>query len=216
MAAIQPGALEQQQRYVYRLQGTLLEACSCNVLCPCWIGEDPDGGSCEGLVAWHFDSGEVNGVDVSGLTLAGLAKIPGNPFAGNWKLLFFVDEHATDEQQQALLDAYTGKLDGPLADLAQLFGEILGIERAKISHEVREGTGELHIGDFVSASMEPYRGPDGSITTLRDSILSTIPGSPAYVAKAAYNRAELPKYDMNWSFEGRNAIQGDFTIAYSG
>ena len=28
----------------YQLEGTLLEVCSCDVLCPCWIGEDPDGG----------------------------------------------------------------------------------------------------------------------------------------------------------------------------
>jgi hypothetical protein len=32
---------------VYLLEGTLLEACSCNVLCPCWIGEDPDLGECD-------------------------------------------------------------------------------------------------------------------------------------------------------------------------
>ena len=31
----------------YQLEGSLLEVCSCNVLCPCWIGEDPDGGACE-------------------------------------------------------------------------------------------------------------------------------------------------------------------------
>jgi hypothetical protein len=216
MAAVRPGELLQQQRYVYNLQGTLLEACSCNVLCPCWIGEDPDGGSCEGVVTWHFDSGEINGIDVSDRTLAALAKIPANPFLGNWKVVFFVDDGASDEQMRAMLDAYTGKLGGPLADLAQFFGEILGIERAPISHEVRGGTGQLRIGDYISAEMSPYRGPDGTITTLRDSILSTIPGSPAYVAKAAYNRVRLPKYDMNWAFEGRNAIQGDYAIAYSG
>jgi hypothetical protein len=28
----------------YELEGSLLEVCTCNVLCPCWIGEDPDGG----------------------------------------------------------------------------------------------------------------------------------------------------------------------------
>jgi len=33
---------------VYRLQGTLLEACSCRTLCRCWIGEDPDGGASMG------------------------------------------------------------------------------------------------------------------------------------------------------------------------
>ncbi len=31
---------------VYDLEGTLLEACSCGMLCPCWVGADPDGGEC--------------------------------------------------------------------------------------------------------------------------------------------------------------------------
>ena len=52
----------------YDLQGSLLEVCSCNVLCPCWIGVDPDGGDCQSVVAYHFDRGLIRGVDVSGLT----------------------------------------------------------------------------------------------------------------------------------------------------
>jgi hypothetical protein len=51
---------------VYSLEGTLLEVCSCNVLCPCWIGEDPDGGECDSVVAYHIDSGQITGLDVSG------------------------------------------------------------------------------------------------------------------------------------------------------
>src|SRR5204862_385568 len=47
---------------VYDLQGTLLEACSCGVLCPCWVGEDPDGGMCDAIIAYHFDAGTVQGV----------------------------------------------------------------------------------------------------------------------------------------------------------
>ena len=39
-------------------------------MCPCWIGEDPDGGICEVAVEWHFDRGTIDGVDVSGLTLS--------------------------------------------------------------------------------------------------------------------------------------------------
>ncbi|MFI5019627.1 MAG: DUF1326 domain-containing protein, partial [Dongiales bacterium] len=30
----------------YRLEGDLLEVCDCNILCPCWVGEDPDNGTC--------------------------------------------------------------------------------------------------------------------------------------------------------------------------
>jgi Protein of unknown function (DUF1326) len=69
---------------VYSLQGTLIEACSCNVLCPCWIGEDPDGGECFAIVAWHIDSGQVTCIDVSGRSVVGITHIPGNILAGNW------------------------------------------------------------------------------------------------------------------------------------
>jgi hypothetical protein len=57
----------------YELEGRLLEVCTCNVLCPCWVGEDPDGGTCDGILAWHADRGSIDGVDVSGRTLAVLA-----------------------------------------------------------------------------------------------------------------------------------------------
>lgn len=41
----------------------------------------------------------------------------------------------------------------------------------------------------------------------------TIPGSPAYVAKATHHRVNIPEYGMTWSFEGRNAIQGSFRFS---
>ena len=49
----------------YHLEGRLLEVCDCRVLCPCWIGEDPDNGTCDSMQAWHFDKGRVNGIDVT-------------------------------------------------------------------------------------------------------------------------------------------------------
>jgi hypothetical protein len=219
MSTVQPGGLEQAQRYVYNLQGSLLEACSCNVLCPCWIGEDPDKGTCDTFLGYHFDRGEINGIDVSGLSMVLVAKIPGNVLTPkSWRVIVLMDEKATDEQMQAITDAYTGKLGGPLADLAQFVGEIVAVERVPILHQVRGGAGQLQAGEYVMAAMEPYRGPDGSTTTLRDSIFSTIPGTPAYVAKAAYHRVNATKFgkEWSWSFEGRNAIQGDYTIAFAG
>jgi hypothetical protein len=200
---------------MYELQGTLLEACSCDVLCPCWIGEDPDGGTCDAFIAYHFDSGTIKGVDVGGLNLANVVKIPGNVLAGSWKIVMFVDNRATDEQLNALVDAYGGKLGGPLADLAGLVGEVLDVRRAKISHEIRDGAGTLRIDDFLSSEMAPYLGPDGSTTTLQNTVFSTVPGSPAYVAKASSHTVNLPEFGMVWSFEDRNAIQSDYRISYA-
>ena len=62
----------------YDIEGRLLEVCTCNVLCPCWVGEDPDGGTCDSALAWHVDSGSIDGVDVAGLTVALSVHIPGN------------------------------------------------------------------------------------------------------------------------------------------
>jgi hypothetical protein len=209
--------LQTAKGVVYDLQGTLLEACSCGVLCPCWIGEDPDGGSCDAFIAYHFDAGTVNGVDVSGLNLVNVVFIPGNVLTpASWKIVMFVDQRATDEQMQALLDAYGGKLGGPLADLAGLVGEVLDVRRADIAHEINDGAGTLRVGDILSASMEPYKGADGTTTSLRDSLFSTVPGSPAYVSKASHHMVNLPEFGMVWSFEGRNAIQSDYRITFTG
>src|SRR5438132_13855428 len=94
----------------YVLQGTLLEACSCGVLCPCWIGEDPDGGECFAFNAYHFDTGRVGAVDVSGLNIVNLVHIPGNVLTpGSWKVVMFVDDAATPEQKDAIGGAYSGK-----------------------------------------------------------------------------------------------------------
>ena len=201
----------------YQLQGTLLESCTCDVLCPCWIGEDPDGGTCQSIMAYHLDSGTIDGIDVSGLTLAAVVFIPGNVLAGNWKQAVFVDDRATAEQERALLAAFGGTLGGPLGDLAQLVGERLAVTRAPISHEIVEGKGTIRVGDDAAvAEMEPYRGPDGSVTTLNNSIFSTVPGSPAWVGKSSRFAVKLPQHGWTFEVEGRNAIQSDWAIDYRG
>jgi hypothetical protein len=217
MATVETAAQTEPAASVYQFEGTLLEACNCDVLCPCWIGEDPDNGSCSSVVAYHFDKGSIRGVDISGLTLGSVVFIPGNILQGNWKQVLFVDDRADEKQEQAMVDAFTGKLGGPLADLAQLVGERFAIVRAPISHEVVEGRGTLSIGDGkITAVMEPYRGPDGSITTLQNSIFSTVPGSPAWVGKAERFAVNMPEHGWTYEFEGRNAIQSDWKIDYRG
>jgi hypothetical protein len=194
----------------YLLEGRLLEVCDCKVLCPCWIGEDPDNGTCDSALAYHFDRGTIERIDVSGLTFAVVGHIPGNILAGNFRVIFYVDERATPDQYDALLDAWSGRLGGPLADAIKLIGEVVAVERAAITFTVEKGKGTLLIGRLVEANMEPYRGPTGAVTTLNESIFSTIPGSPAYVSKAGLYRADIPALNLNVDLRGHNAIQGHF------
>ena len=98
----------------YHLEGRLLEVCNCRVLCPCWIGEDPDFGTCDTIVAWHFDKGTVDGVDVSGRTIAMIAHVPGQHPAGQLDAPRSISTtRCRPQQEQALLGVYTGQKGGP-------------------------------------------------------------------------------------------------------
>ena len=85
----------------YKLEGSLLEVCNCDVLCPRWIRVDPDNGSCDSAMAHHFEKGQIDGVDVSGLTLAFAVQIPENALKGNWRAGVHVDQRATKQQEKA-------------------------------------------------------------------------------------------------------------------
>ncbi len=195
----------------YDVEGRLLAVCTCTVLCPCWIGEDPDGGTCESTLGWRIDRGEISGVDVSGLTMALTVHIPGNVLDGNWKAVAFVDDKSSPEQQEAMLKLFTGQLGGAIADLAALVGEVVAVERVPITFTVDGGKGTLDLGGITRAELSSYQGATGKPTVLSETVFSTIPGSPVYVGKAdTYSRQGAAYGLANVELTGHNALQGHF------
>lgn len=192
----------------YQLEGQLLEVCNCNVLCPCWVGEDPDNGTCDTVIAYHVAKGTINGLDVSGRSLALLAHVPGNILKGNWRVRVYVDDQATSEQMEALLNVWTGKLGGPVADLAQLVGQVVAVEQAPITFEVKGVDGTLKIGQIIEANLKPFQGATGKETALYDTVFTTIPGAPAYVGRASKYRVNAPDFQID--LQNHNAISGSF------
>jgi hypothetical protein len=165
-------------------------------------------------MGYNIRSGSIDGVDVSGHTVALSVHIPGNVLAGNWKVALFIDDKTSDQQMDALVSAFSGKLGGPLADTASLIGEVAAVERAPITFDVQEGKGTLVVGDVAECVMEPYRGPTGQVTTLNESIFTTIPGAPAWVAKASKYVRKASRFGMkDMDLQGHNAIQGSFKFA---
>lgn len=196
----------------YKLEGRMLEVCDCKVLCPCWVGEAPDNGTCRGMMAYHCEKGRIDDVDVSGLTVAMVTLIPGNALAGNWRVAIFVDDRATEAQYQALLAVYKGERGGPVADMVKLVGEVVSVERAPISFQVDAGKGTFSVGKDMYADVEPFRDPNGKPTHLVDTIFSTIPGSPAYIAKAREYRLKNTRLGVDLALEGHNAVQGHYSF----
>lgn len=190
---------------VYSIEGRMLETCSCHGPCPCWVGEEPDGGTCDGLVAFHYDRGRINGIDVSGLSLGLVSLIPGRAVEGNWKVAVFVDDQATPEQKTAILAAHTGQLGGPLAELAKVVGEVVGVYDAPIAFDISEGKGSFRIGGVSQIEMQPFTNPQGEPTRWFDAAFSS-PGLPAYLGKASDYQVSLPQHGMTWEYQGRNSV----------
>ncbi len=198
----------------YMIKGRLLEVCNCNAICPCWVGEDPDNGTCDSILAWYIDQGTIEGVDVGDRAIAASVHIPGNVLAGNWKAVIYVDDRCTPEQEAGILKVFTGQLGGGIADLVALIGEVVAVEKATISCSVHDGEGTLKIGEVAEARLVPFRGATGNVTALQDSVFSTIPGSPAFPGKASVFRRKGAKHGLSdLDLSGLNAVQGDFLFS---
>ena len=140
----------------WNLSGSYFETCSCDVICPCTaslsLGATKD--RCKVVLVFNVKSGEVEGTDVSGLTVAAVADTPKVMSDGNWRLGVVIDADASDEQAEKLGGVFSGALGGPMEALGPLVGENLGMERQPI--EVREEglTHSVRIGDQVDFEIE--------------------------------------------------------------
>ena len=176
----------------WSIKGAYVETCSCEVICPCYASFDHGAtyDYCRVTLVFDIREGDVDGTDVRGLKVAAIADTPKVMTDGNWRLGLFVDERATDEQMNKLVDVFSGQLGGPMAGLIPLVGEILGVERAQIEvdhdglrHTVRVGDAiDFEIEDIVPFGIEtgePVRmngmfHPAGSDLTIAEATRSRI------------------------------------------
>ena len=203
-------------RTVYDLEGTLLEACSCGVLCPCWVGADPDGGL-RRVQRLPLRRGTIRGVDVSGLSFINVVPHPrqradAGQLAGGAASSTTGPRTSRWPGHPGRLPRAAGRAPGrPGRAGRRGRGRRAGADRPR---DPRRGRHPAHRRGRVrrdGAVPQPPTAP--TITTLRDSLFSTVPGSPAYVGRAHHHTVNLPEHGMVWSFEGRNAIQADYHIA---
>ena len=193
----------------WNLSGSYFETCSCDVICPCTasltLGATKD--RCNVVLVFNVKSGEVEGTDVSGLTVAAVADTPKVMSEGNWRLGVVIDADASDEQAEKLGGVFSGALGGPMEALGPFVGEDLGIERQPI--EVHEDglTHSIRIGDEVDFEIEdivPFgveSGEPAKITGIFHPV-----GSELTIAKAT--RARVSAFGID--YEGKAAFSAPF------
>ena len=189
----------------WNLSGTYFETCSCDLLCPCIVTMDHGATHdyCRITLVFNLTHGEIEGTDVSGRKVVLIADSPKVMTEGNWRLGIFVDDAATDEEMEKLTAVFGGQKGGPMAALAPLVGEVLGVERAPIDiqedglrHSVRIGDAiDFEIEDIVGFGIET--GEPVRITGVFYPL-----GSELVVAEAKRSRIDA----FGIQYEGKNGL----------
>ncbi len=140
----------------WHLKGSYVETCSCDLICPCNASFDHGAtyDYCRVVLVFDIREGEVDGTDIAGRKVAAIAETPKVMTDGNWRLGVFVDDEASDEQLDKLVQVFSGQLGGPMGALAPLVGEMLGVERAPIRVESDGVRHSVRVGDVIDFEVE--------------------------------------------------------------
>jgi hypothetical protein len=195
----------------WELKGTYFETCNCDIACPCVFLSRPTEGECRVLVAWHIDHGKDGAVDLSGLNVVMAIHSPGHMMETKWRTALYLDERASQAQNDALTRIFAGQAGGHPEVLASFVGDVLGVASVKIDYEATGKKRSLSIPSIVSAEIEAIQGQSGDVT-ISGHPLCIAPGEPAVVAKS--KRLDYTDHHMTWAISDANGFYSPF--AYRG
>ena len=197
----------------WKLQGTYIENCNCDVVCPCGasgFAAPADYERCNAVLSWHIDSGEVEGTDVSNLSVVLVLDSPRQMSEGDWRVGMFMDDRASDEQAEKLGGIFSGQMGGPLANLVPLISENLGMEVASIEHVDDGDRHRVKVGDAIDVEIEDIRSPfdpDGPLPKLTE----TKHPANSDLTPARSLSARVQGLGLDFSGEGKNGFSTPFS-----
>jgi hypothetical protein len=196
----------------WSIGGTYFETCSCELMCPCNFSFDHGAtyDYCRVTLVFNIREGVIEGTDVSGRTLVVIADTPKVMTDGNWRLGMFVDDGASDEQMQKLTAVFGGQMGGPMAGLAPLIGEMLGVERAPIE-VVEDGLRHsVRIGDAIDFEVEDIV-PFGVETGQPARLVGVFHPAGSELTAAEATRSRINAFGIE--FEGKTGLSSPFSWA---
>jgi hypothetical protein len=164
-------AAREEEPMAFRLEGTYVENCNCDVICPCtWssLSRAATHDRCTVVLVLHIDRGEIDGVDVSGLSVGFIADTPAVMSEGGWRLGIVLDGAAEADQLDRLRRFMAGEYGGVPAALGALVGEVVGEVVEPIDFHDEAGRHVLRIGDGVRIVVADVTSPGLGPVELRN------------------------------------------------
>ncbi len=195
----------------WHVEGTYFENCNCDMVCPCstsGLTAPADNERCNAALAFHVDTGEVNGVDVGGLNVCIVGDAPALMSEGGWKLGLLLDSAASKEQAEALAAVFGGQLGGPMEDLGQLVGEMAGSESMDITYSDNGRRHQVKVGTALDVAVEDFVSP---MDPTEKGIKVSGVGFPAdTLAAGTASKGRVDVFGMSWDNAGKNSFSAPF------
>jgi len=199
-------------RTAWQVSGTYYEVCNCDAICPCRKqGEKKGGrstyGHCDFALSWCIKNGNAEEIDLSGLSvvLAGTYNDdePGAP----WRVVLYVDENGSEQQQQMLADIFLGRAGGDtLRNFARLIDEVYAVRSARVNLDHSPNKESMSVGDYVSVkTAEPFQ------TEL--SVTCGIPGHHQQGQEIIADNFRVKDDNLQWEVTGRCGYASEFSYS---
>lgn len=192
----------------WQLSGDYFENCNCSVVCPCLVSKAapltsrPTEGVCNVPLIFHIEDGKYGEVALDDLNVALAIHTPGPMAEGNWSVAAYIDQRADDRQTEALGAIFTGAAGGPMAALAPLIGQNLGVKKVPITFRIDGKKRSAEIPGILHLSVDPLptAHPNGEMWANTGHPVA--PDKLAFAVGAAGNT--FGDHGMRWDNSGKN------------
>jgi hypothetical protein len=194
----------------WKLEGTYFENCNCDWVCLCTVTSFTalsTGDRCQVVLNYHVQRGEVDGVDVSGHSVSIVADSPKRMLDGGWRVGLIIDDKASKEQADKLTGVFAGKVGGPMANIAPLIGELLGVERLPIEYSDKGNRHRIRIGDAIAIEVEDFAAQEGGETTKVSGVAHP---SNSTITIARPIESKIKAFGMEFKNAGKSAFSAPF------
>lgn len=147
----------------WRMKGLYVKNCNCIATCPCdTAGRPYPHPGCEGMSGMHIVQGNFGSVRLDGLTWVATYYWPGALHEGNGVLQPFIDQKATTEQRNALLQILSGQAGGTFFEiLASIVVKVHEPQFVPIQFEFdkKRRLARVVVPGFLETTSEPLKVP---------------------------------------------------------
>ena len=193
-------------------EGDLLDACNCELLCPCHVSfrQKATYDTCEAIWGVNIERGEWGQIRLDGLKAVIIALAP-EPvmIEGGWTALLYIDDNASPGQEEALTSIFSGTSGGPWSRLAAFFtdGKYKGVKRASIDFVKEHRARSIKVSGVASLDIEAIRGVNPDEVVKLTNLRNVIHGNEHVLALSTHS---VDDQGIRWENVGKNGLYSNF------